>query len=211
MLAASAHALLRARRTRIGPLLQTCEHVLELHHAGIGKHQGRVVARHQRRRRHDLVVVAGEKIEKAFADVVDAAHFKTVRAPLLLLAHDFFRKPVPVPDQVEDRLFGIRRALRGRKSPSRLNVFRRLFSGGGSVSLGRVGETVIPGRRAAANPESRTTACPGSGFRARPFGPSRNDGRPKNAFAPVLGGGRSTQPGADGGECLTHHSMIRVI
>ncbi len=31
----------------------------------------------------------------------------------------------------------------------------------------------------------------------------------KNAFAPVLGGGRSTQPGADGGECLTHHSMIR--
>jgi hypothetical protein len=32
---------------------------------------------------------------------------------------------------------------------------------------------------------------------ARPF---------KNAFAPVLGGGRSTQPGADGGECLTHHN-----
>jgi len=28
----------------------------------------------------------------------------------------------------------------------------------------------------------------------------------KNAFAPVLGGGRSTQPGADGGECLTHHT-----
>jgi hypothetical protein len=26
-----------------------------------------------------------------------------------------------------------------------------------------------------------------------------------NAFAPVLGGGRFTQPGADGGECLTHH------
>ena len=68
---------------------------------------------------------------------------------------------------------------------------------------------VIPGRRAAANPESRTAACPRSGFRARPFGPSRNDGRPQNAFAPVLGCGRSTQPGADGGECLTHHSMIR--
>ena len=32
---------------------------------------------------------------------------------------------------------------------------------------------------------------------------------PQNAFAPVLGCGRSTQPGADGGECLTHHSMIR--
>jgi hypothetical protein len=29
---------------------------------------------------------------------------------------------------------------------------------------------------------------------------------PKNAFAPVLGGGRFMQPGADGGECLTHHN-----
>jgi len=27
----------------------------------------------------------------------------------------------------------------------------------------------------------------------------------QNAFAPVLGGGRFTQPGADGGERLTHH------
>ncbi|MGC1624520.1 MAG: hypothetical protein WA759_17180, partial [Pseudolabrys sp.] len=31
------------------------------------------------------------------------------------------------------------------------------------------------------------------------------DFQPQNAFAPVLGGGRSTQPGADGGERLTHH------
>jgi len=29
----------------------------------------------------------------------------------------------------------------------------------------------------------------------------------QNAFAPVLGGGRFTQPGADGGECLTHHCV----
>jgi len=32
----------------------------------------------------------------------------------------------------------------------------------------------------------------------------------KNAFAPVLGGGRFTQPGADGGECLTRNTALRV-
>jgi len=30
---------------------------------------------------------------------------------------------------------------------------------------------------------------------------------PKNALAPVLGGGRFTQPGADGGERLTRHQI----
>jgi hypothetical protein len=30
----------------------------------------------------------------------------------------------------------------------------------------------------------------------------------QNAFAPVLGGGRFTQPGADGGERQTHHRMM---
>ena len=78
MFATGAHAFLRGHGTRIGPLLQAGEHVLELHHAGIGEHQRRVVARDQRRGRHDLVVVAGEEIEEAFADIVDAAHFGTV-------------------------------------------------------------------------------------------------------------------------------------
>jgi hypothetical protein len=41
----------------IRPLLEAGEDVLELHHAGIGEHQRRVVARHERRRRHDLVAV----------------------------------------------------------------------------------------------------------------------------------------------------------
>ena len=52
VLAAGAHAFLRRHRAQIGPLLQAGEDVLELHHAGIGEHQGRVVARHERRRRH---------------------------------------------------------------------------------------------------------------------------------------------------------------
>ena len=81
VLAAGAHAFLRGRRAAIGPLFQAGEDVLELHHAGIGEHQRRVVARHQRRGRHDRVAVAHEEIEKAFADIVDAAHAHAARRP----------------------------------------------------------------------------------------------------------------------------------
>ena len=74
VLAAGAHAFLRGDGAAVGALFQAGEDVLELHHAGIGEHQRRVVARDERRRRHDLMVVAGEEIEEALADVVDAAH-----------------------------------------------------------------------------------------------------------------------------------------
>ena len=60
VLAAGAHALLRRRGAHVGPLLQAGEDVLELHHARVGEHQRRVVARHERARRHDLVAVFGE-------------------------------------------------------------------------------------------------------------------------------------------------------
>ena len=58
VLAAGAHAFLRRGGAAVGPLLDAGEDVLELHHAGIGEHQRRVVARHERARRHDLVAVA---------------------------------------------------------------------------------------------------------------------------------------------------------
>ena len=74
VLAAGAHALLRGGRARVGARLLAGEDVLELHHAGVGEHQGRVVARHQRRRRHHLVAVLGEEIEERRADLIDAAH-----------------------------------------------------------------------------------------------------------------------------------------
>ena len=74
VLAAGAHAFLRGGGAHIGALLDTGEDVLELHHAGIGEHQRRVVARHQRRRRHDLVAVVGEEFEKCRPDLVNAAH-----------------------------------------------------------------------------------------------------------------------------------------
>ncbi len=47
VLAAGAHAFLRGDGAPIGTLLDPGKDVLELHHAGIGEHQGRVVARHQ--------------------------------------------------------------------------------------------------------------------------------------------------------------------
>ena len=74
VLAAGAHAFLGGRGALIGTLLEAREDVLELHHAGVGEHQGRVVARHQRRRRHDLVPGLGEVIQKTRPDIVDAAH-----------------------------------------------------------------------------------------------------------------------------------------
>jgi hypothetical protein len=74
MLAAGAHAFLRGHGADIGPLLQSGEQILELHHAGIGEHQGRVVARHKRGGGHDLVARLGVIVEKARPDLVDAAH-----------------------------------------------------------------------------------------------------------------------------------------
>jgi len=55
VLAACAHALLRRGGSPVGPRLQPREDVLELHHAGVREHQRRVVARHERARRHHLV------------------------------------------------------------------------------------------------------------------------------------------------------------
>ncbi len=53
VLAAGAHAALaRGRAHVVAPLLAE-KHILELHHAGIGEQQRRIIARHQRGRRHD--------------------------------------------------------------------------------------------------------------------------------------------------------------
>ena len=65
VLAAGAHAFLRRGGADIGPLFRAGEDVLELHHAGIGEEQGGVVARHQRRGRHDGMALGGEKSRNA--------------------------------------------------------------------------------------------------------------------------------------------------
>ena len=74
VLAAGAHAFLRRGGADVGPPLLAGEDVLELHHARVGEHQRRVVARHQRRAFDDLVAVAGEVVEEGGADVVAAGH-----------------------------------------------------------------------------------------------------------------------------------------
>ena len=45
--AADAHALLNAHRPCIRPAFQTQEHVLELHHAGVGEQQRRITSGNQ--------------------------------------------------------------------------------------------------------------------------------------------------------------------
>ncbi len=74
VLAAGADAFLRRRCRPVGALFQAREDVLELYHAGIGEHQRRVVARHERARRHDLVAVRLEIVEEGRPDIIHAAH-----------------------------------------------------------------------------------------------------------------------------------------
>src|SRR3546814_8925486 len=74
VLAAGADAFLARGRGRIGARLQTGEDVLERDHAGVDEHQRRIVVRHQRRRRDDLMPVTPEIIEEGAADVVGRSH-----------------------------------------------------------------------------------------------------------------------------------------
>ncbi len=74
VLAAGAHAFLRGDGAIVGSPFDAGEDVLELHHAGVGEHQRRIVARHQRAGRDDLVAVPGEEVQEARSDLVDAAH-----------------------------------------------------------------------------------------------------------------------------------------
>ena len=64
VLAAGAHALLRGRRARIGPLLGAGEYVLELDHAGVGEQERRVVMGHKRRAGYDLMAMAAEILQE---------------------------------------------------------------------------------------------------------------------------------------------------
>src|SRR6185437_6680892 len=74
VLAARPHAFLRRRGPVIGALLDTGEDVLELHHASIGEHQGRIIARHQRARSDALMPFGRKVIEKPRPDFIYAGH-----------------------------------------------------------------------------------------------------------------------------------------
>ena len=68
VLAAGAHAFLRAGGAGVGSLVEAEEYVLELVHARIGKQQGGVVARHQAAGGHNGVAFGLEEFEEALAD-----------------------------------------------------------------------------------------------------------------------------------------------
>ncbi len=69
VLAAGAQAGLHRCRAHVRALVGAEEHILELHHARVGEHQGRVVARHERARRHHGVPLRREEVQEALADV----------------------------------------------------------------------------------------------------------------------------------------------
>ena len=62
------HAALRARRPGIGTLVMAEKHVLELHHAGVGKQQRRIAPRNERTRWHDRMAVRLEEFKKFLPD-----------------------------------------------------------------------------------------------------------------------------------------------
>ncbi len=74
MLTARAHTFLRRSRTHIITFLLSGEQVLELHHARVHKHQSRIIARHQRRAGHHLVISFFTEIQKCVTNVVYAGH-----------------------------------------------------------------------------------------------------------------------------------------
>ena len=96
VLAAGAHAFLRRGGTHVGALLLAGEHVLELHHAGVGEHQRGIVARHQRRALDHPVSVAGEVVEKGGADVVAAGHGTLARFQGRCRLQEVAQPPCPV-------------------------------------------------------------------------------------------------------------------
>ena len=69
VLAAGAHAALRARGAHVGALLAAEEAILELDHAGVGEQQRGIVARHQRTAGHACVALALEIAQEGFPDL----------------------------------------------------------------------------------------------------------------------------------------------
>jgi len=68
VLAAGAQAALRGGRAGVVALVLAQKHVLELHHAGIGKQQGRIIAGNQARGAHDRMALGFVKLEEFIAD-----------------------------------------------------------------------------------------------------------------------------------------------
>ncbi len=73
MLPPRPHALLRASRPRIVPLLVPEKHILALIHPRIGKQQRRIIRRHQRRRVNSSMPFTLKKPQKIFPNLIPRA------------------------------------------------------------------------------------------------------------------------------------------
>ena len=72
VLATRAQAGLDRGRTHVGALVGAQKNVLELHHARVGEHQGRVIAGHQRTGGDHGVSLGLEEVKKYLADIGNA-------------------------------------------------------------------------------------------------------------------------------------------
>src|SRR5918999_3390861 len=70
VLSAGANAFLRGRRSATERrFLETEEHLLELHHAGVREQQRRIIARHERGARANSVTLMAEIVQEAGANI----------------------------------------------------------------------------------------------------------------------------------------------
>ena len=83
MLAPGADGFLCRGGAGIGALFLAGEDILELHHAGIGEHQRRIIARHQRAAFHHLMAIATEVIQEGRTDIIAAGHVSPIGSAFL--------------------------------------------------------------------------------------------------------------------------------
>ena len=107
MLAARPHAFLRRGGAHIGAFFLTGEDVFEGDHAGISEEQRRIIIRHQRAGRDDLMAVLAEIVQIGAADLVEAGHSVCLAQYLLRacsgLAQGYFGPPPALPPNNQGR------------------------------------------------------------------------------------------------------------
>ena len=102
VLAAGAHAALAGGRAHVVAPLLAQEHVLELHHAGVGEQQRRIVAGHQRGGRHDRMAVLAEVLEERAPHVAGAHVGRLSQSCARSLVHVGHRRPFRIGVYVAD-------------------------------------------------------------------------------------------------------------
>jgi len=85
VLTTRTHTLLTGRRTAIVAAFMAGEDVLELNHARVNEHQGRIIVWNQRRAINNLMAVSLEKAQKSGSNIIQAGHNITLKICISLL------------------------------------------------------------------------------------------------------------------------------